>query len=41
MAPQTFNPWSLTFDHVLFDDSQLAIDQLQLIIMTVEWATAD
>ena len=25
MAPQNFNPWSLTFDHVLFDDSQVAI----------------
>jgi hypothetical protein len=41
MAPQNFNPWSLTFDHFLFDDSQLAINQLQLVIMTVEWATAD
>jgi hypothetical protein len=36
MAPQNFNPWSLTFDHFLFDGSQLAINQLQLIIMTVE-----
>ena len=24
MAQQNFNPWSLTFDHVLFDDSQVA-----------------
>ena len=36
MAPQNIYPWSLTFDHVLIDDSQLAINQLQLIIMTVE-----
>ena len=38
MAPQNFNPWSVTFDHVLFDDSQLllAINQQQLMIMTVE-----
>jgi hypothetical protein len=25
MAAQNFNPWSLSFDHVLFDDSQVAI----------------
>jgi hypothetical protein len=25
MAPQNFNSWSLTFDHVHFDDSQVAI----------------
>ena len=25
MTPQNFNPWSLTFDLVLFDDSQVAI----------------
>jgi hypothetical protein len=25
MAPQNFNPWSLTFDHVLFEVSQVAI----------------
>jgi hypothetical protein len=35
MAPQNIYPWSLTFDHVLIDDSQLAINQLHLMIMTV------
>ena len=25
MAPQNFNPWSLTFDPALFDVSQVAI----------------
>jgi hypothetical protein len=34
IAPQNFNPWSLTFDHVLFDVLHVAITVL--LIMTVE-----
>ena len=41
MAPQNFNPWSLTFDHVLFDDSQLAINQLQFTIMNYDCRVSD
>jgi hypothetical protein len=38
MAPQNFNPSSLTFDHVLFDVSHVA--NTTTIYDSVEWVLA-
>ena len=35
MALQNFNPWSLIFDHVLFDVSQVAITTINFALRTV------